>query len=64
MLPNRSYYERNFYCERISSKILKVSQRLTPEKSINNFNIGENEYRVQEIISYLFVSKVINEWPI
>ena len=33
-------------------EILKVSQRLTPEKSINNFNVGETDYRVQESISY------------
>ena len=26
----------------ISANIFKVSQRLTPEKSINNFSIGEN----------------------
>ena len=56
MLPKISDYEINFDCETISSEFLKVSQRLTPEKSINNFNIGENEYRVQETISNLFSS--------
>ena len=52
MNVTKEFLLRNiFYCEMISAKIFKVSQRLTPEKSINNFNIGENEYRVQETIS-------------
>lgn len=63
MLPKISDYEINFDCETISSEFLKVSQRLTPEKSINNFNIGENEYRVQETISYLLELSMVNEWP-
>ena len=52
MNVTKAFLLRNiFYCEMISANIFKVSQRLTPEKSINNFNVGENECRVQATIS-------------